>query len=255
MLKKIYRICDHRNGGTKIPQINKRQCFLNFIQVFGTDDLIIVADNCREETIGFLNRFAQTIQKTTLGNSGSFLYALDLALQLQDDQMIYLVEDDYLHLAGGPRYLVEGLQRADYVSLYDHADKYMQHSPNPLVTSGGENTKVILTPSTHWKFTNSTTMTFATRAGILRQDQDVFRKHCMHATPADYYLFRKLAEKGRTLVTPIPGRSTHCDEFPAPLIFNSAFPFKEDTNQPRNTSAAAHPGSQRVAATQSEVVG
>jgi hypothetical protein len=94
MLKKIYRICDHRDGGTKIPQINKQQCFLNFIEVFGTDNLIIVADNCRKVTIDFLGRFTTNIEITSLGNSGSFLFAMDLALQFNDDQLIYLVEDD-----------------------------------------------------------------------------------------------------------------------------------------------------------------
>jgi len=232
MLKKIYRICDHRNGGTKIPQINKRQCFLNFIEVFGTDNLIIVADNCRKVTIDFLGRFTTNLKTTSLGNSGSFLFAMDLALQFNDDQLIYLVEDDYLHHPGGPRFLLEGLQRADYVSLYDHADKYMQRSPNPLVTGGGENTKVILSASSHWKFTNSTTMTFAVRSATLKADQDVFRSHCAQSIPADYFLFRQLAQKGRTLISPIPGRSTHCDEYPAPFIFNIALPFKKDQSQP-----------------------
>ena len=248
MLKKIYRICDHRNGGTKIPQINKRQCFLNFVEVFGTDDLLIVADNCREATIEFLSRFSTDIRQTRLGNSGSFLFAMDLAMQFNDNQQLYLVEDDYLHHSGGPRFLQEGLQRADYVSLYDHADKYMQRSPNPLVTCGGENTKVILTASTHWKFTNSTTMTFAVRAGTLKDDQDIFRSHCTRSIPADYFLFRKLAQKGRTLVTPIPGRATHCDEYPAPFIFDTALPFKHDPNLSPHRTPAVPEGLPGVAA-------
>lgn len=247
MLKKIYRICDHRNGGTKIPQVNKRQCFLNFIEVFGTDGMTIVADNCKDETIDFLSSFTSSIKKTSLGNSGSFIFALDLALQLNDEQLIYLVEDDYLHHPGGPQFILEGLQRADYVSLYDHADKYMLRSPNPLVAGGGENTKVILTASTHWKFTNSTTMTFAVRTGTLKADQDVFRSHCTQSIPADYFLFRKLAQKGRTLISPLPGRSTHCDEYPAPFIFNTALPFKIDPNQPRENKARAIHGSLKSA--------
>ena len=247
MLNTIYRICDHRNGGTKIPQVTKRQCFLNFVEIFGTDNLIIVADNCRNETIDFLSRFTANIEKTSLGNSGSFLFAMDLALQFKDDQKVYLVEDDYLHHPGGPRFLLEGLQRADYVSLYDHADKYLQRSPNPLVSAGGENTKVILTASSHWKFTNSTTMTFAVRTGTLKADQDIFRSHCSRNSPADYYLFRQLAQKGRTLITPIPGRSTHCDEYPAPFIFNIALPFKVDPNRPPETKGGAIHASPRPA--------
>lgn len=226
MLKLIYRICDHRNGGTKIPQINKRQCFLNFVEVFGTENLTIVADNTRQETIDFLSRFTDAIELTSLGNAASFIYALDIALQLNEDQPVYLVEDDYIHAPKGPQYIAEGLERADYVSLYDHADKYLANSPNPLVSGGGENTKVILTASTHWKYTNSTTMTFATHAKTLKADQQVFRHYCSGHTPSDYFIFRKIAETGRTLITPIPGRSTHCDEYPSPFIFDTPLPFK-----------------------------
>ena len=235
MLKLIYRICDHRDGGTKIPQINKRQCFLNFVEVFGTENLTIIADNTRQETIDFLSRFTKSIERTSLGNAASFIYALDIAVQLEDDQPIYLVEDDYIHNLKGPQYIAEGLERADYVSLYDHADKYMKNSPNPLVSGGGENTKVILTASTHWKFTNSTTMTFATHAKTLKADQHVFRHYCSGSTPLDYFIFRKIAEAGRTLITPIPGRSTHCDEYPSPFIFDAPLPFKQ-----LNTQSGSH---------------
>jgi glycosyltransferase involved in cell wall biosynthesis len=234
MLKKIYRICDHRNGGTKIPHVTKRQCFLNFIEVFGVDNLVVVADNTSQGTIEFISRYVSTIERTSLGNSGSFLYAAQLALQYHDDDLVYLVEDDYLHLPKSRQCLLEGLQHADYVSLYDHADKYMLHSPNPLVKDGGENTKVILTASSHWKYTNSTTMTFATKVGTFKADQSLFKDHCKDAIPKDYYLFRALAQRGRTLLTPIPGRSTHCDEYPSPFIFNSAFPFKKDQEQPKH---------------------
>lgn len=247
MLKIIYRICDLRDGATKIPQITKRQCFLNFIEVFGTENLFIIADNTRKETLDFLGRFTANIEKTSLGNSGSFLRALDMAVGFDDDQPVYLLEDDYLHHPKGPVYIAEGLARADYVSLYDHADKYMHPSPNPLVCDGGENTKVILTTSTHWKYTNSTTMTFAARAKTLKADQPVFRHYCNRDIPLDYHIFKKLAEAGRTVITPIPGRSTHCDHLPSPLFFESPIPMKQidtppagrhlPTDSPRATQA------------------
>jgi hypothetical protein len=238
MLKIIYRICDHRNGSTKISHINKRQCFLNFIQVFGTDHLLIVADNTSRETIDFLSRYVKTVEKTSLGNSGSFLAAMELALEFNEEDAVYLMEDDYLHLPNSRDCLLEGLEQADYVSLYDHADKYMMRSPNPLVAGGGENTKVILTKSTHWKFTNSTTMTFAAKVGTLRADQDTFRHYCADAIPLDYFIFRKLAESGRTIITPIPGQSTHCDEYPSPFIFHKPFPMATDIEKTTTAKGA-----------------
>lgn len=240
MIHVIYRICDHRGGGTKIPQINKRQCFLNFIEIFGSDNLTVIADNTRQETIDFLSRYAGQIERTSLGNSGTFVRALDMAVQYPDDQIVYLLEDDYLHLAKSPDCIAEGLARADYVSLYDHADKYMTRSPNPLVSSGGENTKVILTKTTHWKYTNSTTMTFAAKAGTLKADQQVFRHYCTGPIPLDYHLFRKLGEFGRTLVTPIPSRSTHCDEYPAPFFFEKHIPIKKEADPTATPAISAY---------------
>lgn len=220
----IYRICDLREGRTKIGQVTKRQCFLNFIEVFGTDAVTVVADNTRPETLAFLRGFVADVHTTQLGNSASFRYALDLALRLNNEAVAYLLEDDYLHRADAPKFLLEGLQRADYVSLYDHPDKYMEPSPNPLVKNGGEPTRVILTASTHWKFTNSTTMTFAARVGTLRADADILRRHCQTPIPQDFFMFMELMKKGRQLVTPIPGCATHCDQFPSPFIFSQAFP-------------------------------
>ncbi len=228
----IYRICDLREGRTKIGQVTKRQCFLNFIEVFGIDGLTVIADNTRSETLAFLRRFVTDVHPTRLGNSASFCHALDLALRLNDADAVYLVEDDYLHQAGAARFLLEGLARADYVSLYDHPDKYMEPSPNPLVKNGGEPTRVILTASTHWKFTNSTTMTFAARVATLRADAGILREHCRTPVPRDFFMFMELMKKGRQLVTPIPGRATHCDPFPSPFIFSRAFPIRSDPQDP-----------------------
>ncbi len=224
MLHTIYRICDLRDGRTKIDAITKRQCFENFVSVFGTARLTVVADNCRPDTVSFLRGFTPNIHQTALGNSGSFLHAMDLALHLPDDDGAYLVEDDYLHQPGAPALIHEGLERADYVSLYDHPDKYMNPSPNPLVKGGGEATTVMLTRSSHWKRTNSTTMTFAARVGTLRGDADVMRRYCQTPLPADFFMFCDILKRGRTLISPIPGRATHCDQYPSPFFFGSSLP-------------------------------
>ncbi|MFH1985900.1 MAG: glycosyltransferase family 2 protein [Pseudomonadota bacterium] len=238
MLHTIYRICDLRDGLTKIARITKRQCFENFIEVFGTGNLTVVADNCRPDTLDFLRGLVGDIHETALGNSASFLYALDLALKRSDTDTVYLVEDDYLHQAGATAFLAEGLERADYVSLYDHPDKYLDPSPNPLVKQGGEATTVLLTRSSHWKRTNSTTMTFAARIGTLRRDAEVLRRYCQAPVPADFYLFCELMKRGRTLITPIPGRATHCDHFPSPFIFDAPLPGLETGKAPGACSAA-----------------
>ena len=47
---------------------------------------------------------------------------------------------------------------------------------NPYCKGGAEDTRVYLTESTHWKITNSTTMTFACFSEILKKDYDDIRK-------------------------------------------------------------------------------
>jgi len=220
MIKKIYRICDSRNGQTLIDGISKYQCLANFIEIFGNHGLTIVADNVKPETKKLLQSVTKDVHFTALGNSKSFMYALDMAVQNRDDDIVYLVEDDYLHLSDAEKVITEGLARADYVSLYDHPDKYMSPGPNPFVRDGGEVTKVILTHSTHWKYTNSTAMTFAARVKTLKQDYEILKQHCEPDIPLDFRMFIMLLQRGRKLLTPIPARSTHCDHLPSPFFFD-----------------------------------
>lgn len=199
--------------------ITKKDCFLNFIKVFGTSDLTVIADNSKQDTVKFLKSYTSNIHLSSLGNSKSFMYALDMALHNNDDgDTVYLVEDDYLHLGGAEETILEGIQKADYVSLYDHPDKYMSPSLNPFVADGGESTKVILTASTHWKFTNSTTMTFAAKVKTLKEDYRFIEPCCNVERPLDFQIFCALLKIGRKLISPIPGQSTHCDHLPSPFF-------------------------------------
>ncbi len=245
MIQKIYRLSDNRDGRTKIDGISKYQCFFNFIDVFGRQGTTVVADNVKPETEKLLVSQVEDVHVTALGNSKSFVYALNLAVRQPDNRIVYLVEDDYLHLPDAENIIAEGLEKADYVSLYDHPDKYMSPGPNPLVQDGGEVTKVILTRSTHWKYTNSTTMTFAARAHTLKRDYDLLKQHCETDIPLDFSMFTLLLQRGRKLITPIPGRSTHCDRFPSPFFFDSASKLSphpsERTRQNPSTSSAPVP--------------
>ena len=124
------------------------------------------------------------------------------------------MENDYLHRPGSENILVEGIDLgAEYLSLYDHPDKYIPASRggNPQIDDdGGEYTKLFLSKSCHWKITNSTTMTFASTVRVLKEDEEVLRKWTNRGHyPDDYKMFLELREKNRILVTSVPGYSTH----------------------------------------------
>ena len=158
---------------------------------------------------------------TSLGNSQSFLFAMNYALSnFREDDAVYFLECDYLHLPSSSYILEEGLTISDYVTGYDHPDKYINGGPNPYILEGGEQTRVLLTKSSHWKLTNSTTMTFLVKIKTLCEDRDIIEQHCGGSTPCDFDLFCKLIQnKGRKLVSPLPGISTHMEtEHLTPLI-------------------------------------
>ena len=132
-------------------------------------------------------------------------------LDFNSNYSVYLVEDDYLHLKGARKVLLEGIKIADYVSLYDHPDKYLNANQggNPFVQDGGEVTKVYRSESCHWKLTNSTTMTFASTADVLKRDKEILQKWTTGTYPEDFKMFIELRENDRSLITPLPGYSTH----------------------------------------------
>lgn len=215
-MKVLYRISDGSNKNKlKFDHATKEHCLHNFLQHFPSEEIILYADNVRDETYESLRSLGLSVFRTNnTSNAASVLYVMNEALQYDDSEIVYFVEDDYLHLSNARQVLLEGMERSHYVALYDHPDKYIPEyaGGNPYIESdGGELTKVYLTKSSHWKLTNSTTMTFATTVGVLREDIDVWKKHCAERIPHDFDAFIELRELGRSLITPIPGYATHCE--------------------------------------------
>lgn len=238
-LKIYYRISD--NSLVKERFGDKKRCLENFLRTFAPapDEVVVIADRCQEPTLQMIqDLFAEShgsrsgkgaqlpsewLVRTDIGHgSGSFRKAAEMAMTLPDSEMVYFLEDDYLHLPGARQLIVEGLQFvAPYVTLYDHPDKYVNASQggNPLIEGGGEVTRVLRTPLSHWKHSNSTTMTFATTVGVLRKDMPVWNFYTRDPYPDDFRAFLDLNRRGRRVGVSIPGRSTHCDpKWPTPGV-------------------------------------
>jgi hypothetical protein len=211
-MKVIYRISDAGYNKVKPDYINNENCLKNFVYVFGNRNIQIIADNCSEDTLKMIRKYVHPdrITKVSVGHgAGTFNLALDEALKLDDNEVVYFLENDYLHKLESNKVLLEGIELgADYVALYDHPDKY-QDGANPEVEGGGEVTKVFLSKSCHWKLTNSTTMTFAAKVKTLKEDEEILRSFTSGTHPNDFHMFLALRDKGRSLITPLPGYATH----------------------------------------------
>jgi hypothetical protein len=214
-MKIIYRISDAGYKKEKPNYIDNEKCLNNFVNTFTNCDLYIIADNCSDATLKMITTYAHSdnIQKVSIGHgAGTFNLALDIALRWADNDIVYFVENDYLHKKDSPNILQEGFELgASFVSLYDHPDKYVspQNGGNPYCEGGAEDTRVYLTNSCHWKITNSTTMTFASKVSTLKRIEHILRKHTASTHPNDYQMFLELRNLNELLITSIPGYSTH----------------------------------------------
>jgi hypothetical protein len=214
-MKIIYRISDTGYNKIKPPYINNETCLKNFVSVFGNEDLHIIADNCSEPTLKMIMKYAHpnAITIVSVGHgAGTFNLALDKALKWDDNEIVYFIENDYLHKSRSNKTIQEGFELgASFVSLYDHPDKYKgpDQGGNPYCEGGAEDTRVYLTDSCHWKITNSTTMTFAAKVSTLKRTENILRKWTSGTHPDDFKMFLNLREQNELLITSIPGYSTH----------------------------------------------
>ncbi len=208
----VFRISEAGYNKVKPEYVNNINCVSNAVKTFPNATWKVIADNILPGTLEMLSKhnLSSNIQQVSVGHgAGTFNLALDYALTLPEEAIVYFLENDYLHVPGSEKVLKEGFDLgAEFVSLYDHPDKYVD-GVNPYVQGGGEVTKVFLSNSCHWKLTNSTTMTFAAKVHALKKYEETLRKYTSTSHPHDFEMWIELREQGASLITPLPGYSTH----------------------------------------------
>jgi hypothetical protein len=156
------------------------------------------------------------------GGSGSRAFAALLELwstlgaEWKDKDVIVLLEDDYAVKGPWVRAVLDGLRCGSYVTLYDHPDKY-----SPLYT--GTPSQIHSGRVCHWRTTPSTTNSFATRWGTLRQDLVHHARFSSPEIPAvqDHARWLHLWSLGRSLVSSLPGLWSHEEEGMQSPLFHS----------------------------------
>jgi hypothetical protein len=150
------------------------------------------------------------------GEAKSFLRTLEYVLQkdFDDDTIIYFLEDDYVHRPNWDIILQEGFDLpVSYVTLYDHKDKYTEMYSDLM-------SKILITENSHWKPVPSTTNTFATKFKTLKEDKKIHYQYSFNVEPtADHQKFLDLNQRGKYLISCLPGYSTHAvKEWISPCI-------------------------------------
>lgn len=194
-----YRTSDKGNLKDKIEWATPMYCLNMAIEEFGSEYITVIADNCEKSTVEELKKLGVRIIETSLGNSQSFRYMVELIIQERnDDDIVYMLENDYLHKPGSKAALLEGIEIADYVTLYDHPDYYIvnhlnrKDGNNPLMWRKPVNSRIYISENYHWRQIYSTTMTFASKVGTLKKDAKRFNKWLNGRIPLDFAMWLEL---------------------------------------------------------------
>lgn len=132
---------------------------------------------------------------------------------------VYFLENDYMHVPGWVKKIDELVASGaewDYLTLYDHSDKYpgLCASPDSARYSNLKS-KIYCTGSHHWRTTPSTCATYIVPVRVFLADLRLLRLGIY-----DFKLFKLLSYlRRRTLVSPLPSLATHSmTEFLAPAV-------------------------------------
>lgn len=211
-----------RDPNKRRPEwFSHERCFANLLRTVRQDPLgdrvtiTVVYDGTVEDftsdfVAGYYANEANGVKVQFIkggSDHNSFLITFGIArtTEIPGTDLIYFLENDYVHQPGWVSKVFELYDsgyRFDYVSLYDHRDKYMYEMYAGLMS------KIIHTQTHHWRTAPSTCASFMAEKGVIDRDYPVFTSGM-----TDYYFFSKLiGEDGRVLLTPIPGLATHSME-------------------------------------------
>ncbi|MBT8551923.1 hypothetical protein G6731_08160 [Polynucleobacter paneuropaeus] len=198
-------------------------CFLNLISTLSKPDLPLKVDLTvmfDGDDTSFNDDFLSTYMKNHGvqfpvkikivqfhggSDARSFHHTIDYILDqnYSDDDWIYFLENDYLHVPNWINKLSDLFdvnKNHEYVSLYDHFDKYLYDQYDELES------KIRFHGNHHWRSTPSTCASFLVTSKILNEDAQIIK-----TGGGDHEFFTALANKNsRKIISPIPGLSTHC---------------------------------------------
>lgn len=183
-------------------------------------DLTILLDGNKENHHFQFDTEDKVIEFVGGSDAASLLFCLKTIKDSnpQDEDIIYIVEDDYLHVSGWENIMREAFEtfNVDYVTLYDHPDKYFLQMYDDLQS------KILHTKSSHWRTTPSTCNTYAGKWKTFKKHWNTHIKYCLPEHTHDGYdhtKFLDLWQQGSNLISSIPGYSTHCElSFLSPLM-------------------------------------
>lgn len=191
-------------------------CFKSLIdsaRFVGDYKIYVIGDELGEESLSFYKDYEVTMINEKFGNDKSLEKCFQMAKEFPDGDIVYFVEDDYLHLQ---KALPSAIFFLKYVDGFLHLTDY----PNFYEVGHFIQTEILLTPFNHWRRAPSTTFSFMTRAKQIKDNFGLLIKSCENA---DDTLFSTIfgwddktsmatGKRTQSLYSPLPSLATHMHE-------------------------------------------
>jgi hypothetical protein len=215
-MKKIHIFYSHYNvegKGLKFRPhwFDYEKCFINLLNTVQDKnvDIHVVMDGKIDNN--WISKYKQyyvpheivggNITNVTLG-----VYNIVKNLECDKNDLIYILENDYVHVDNWVDKVLDLFKTFDglnYVSLYDHNDKYTwMHLYEDLVS------KIFVTNTHHWRTVPNTCGSYICTKELFLEDYDV---QTTVIGDANKWLHLEQT-KGRFMLSALPGLSTHCME-------------------------------------------
>jgi len=171
------------------------RCFESFKKANNGSKIIVIADGFTDEEKDNLFKGC-TIIEGNHGNIETFHQQLDLVCNLDNDEKVMIVEDDYLWVEGAIDQLEKALDVFEIVSPYDHPAHYLE----PRFKDNAK--RMVLVNGHTYRDCPSNTLTFATKAYVIKQNIDKIKPFGIR----DHELFESLTQDKWCAV---PALATH----------------------------------------------
>lgn len=215
----IYRCCENEvfppYKSIRPSWFDKLKCLKTFLKSLENSKELIstvtfLHDGSTGELIKHIPFEYNIITVDYKNNEKSLLRTFDIADSL-NGEMIYFVEDDYLHLENSIRTIYHGTLKYGLVNGYDHLDRYIR---NDDITKDKESIDFIQSTNCHWRTVESTCCTWS----ATRVMWNKIKSSARHYKLEDRKFFRNLIKNDVRLWVPIPAVTTQVDQRLSPGI-------------------------------------
>lgn len=142
--------------------------------------------------------------KETFANLASLLQSFEIGKDTSED-LIYFIEDDYLHFEPMLEEMVASYER---IASQLNKDIFMCPSDYPYLYMSNEKTNVLIGNKRHWRTVDKTLCTFLTTKNLLDKYWDNFYKNCLDRhDPFEKYLNEIYSKE--ICISPLKSLSLH----------------------------------------------